>query len=185
MTHILTRRLLAVGLAGAIGLGVAGVAVAQNTPAAPARKAAKPRVNQRKALNLTPEQQKKAKALREEYRQKFLAILTPAQRQQWQQQQQARRSRAGQRKNRRMRMGKRRAPAGQPMMRSMNLSEAQRAQLQPARVELRSDLRNSRALQGPERRAAARAAREKYRSALNRVLTPEQQQMMRPAPGSS
>ena len=87
---ILTRRLLAVGVAGSVLLGAGSLALAQNptAPKAPGTKAGRPgkrpaRANRMQALNLTNDQKAKIKALRADFNQRYLAILTPEQRKTW------------------------------------------------------------------------------------------------------
>jgi Spy/CpxP family protein refolding chaperone len=183
--NIVTRRLLAFGVAGSFLLGGAGLALAQNEGASPDKPAARrgQRGNRMQALNLTPEQQQKLKALREEFHKNYLEILTPEQREKLQS---MRRNRAGMGRRgtqgRRGQMGRTARRGMNPQaLEKLNLTEDQKTQVQAARAELREAMKAARAqgAQGEDRKAALREARGNFRSALQSILTPEQQEQLK------
>lgn len=196
--NILTRRLLALGAAGSVVLGVAGMAVAQNADAnAPEQK---PQVRQghrgmrhrgmhrgmghgmgrMAGLNLTAEQQEKVKALRQDFHEKFLQVLTPEQRTKLQEMRKNRSAKRGERGMRGMRrMGARRMGGMKQMAEKLNLTDEQKVKFQAARTELRTELKAARSLQGDERKSAHKAAREKFHAVVQSILTPEQQEQMK------
>lgn len=179
MNHIVTRRLLAFGVAGALGLGLAGVAVAQDAQPDAAKRGMRGHRGHGRmhGLNLTAEQQEKLKALREEHHQRVMEILTPEQRQQLQQARQNRR--AGRMGG--ARFGMRNFNRGERpgMAQRLNLTAEQQEKLKAAREEFTKALQGARGLQGDDRMNAFRSAREKYREAVQGVLTDEQKEQLK------
>jgi Spy/CpxP family protein refolding chaperone len=126
-------------------------------------------------LNLTPEQREKVEALRKQFHEQFLQILTPDQRKQLED-----------RKGQRAMGGEHGMRRGHGMMAErLNLTDDQKAKLQAARGDLRAELKFARAnnMEG-DQKAAVQAAREKFRTAMEQILTPEQREQMKTLRGA-
>jgi Spy/CpxP family protein refolding chaperone len=170
------KRLLALGAAGAVALGVGGMALAQDQNQAAPKAAPHHRMRgegRHGMLNLTPEQREKVAALRKQFHEQFLQILTPDQRKQLEERkaQHAMGGDHGMRRGHGMR-GR--------MAKRLNLTDDQKARLKAARSDLRAELKFARAnnTEG-DAKAAVQAAREKFRSAMDQILTPEQREQMK------
>lgn len=174
------KRLLALGAAGVVALGIGGMALAQDADSA-APKAPQHRMRgegRQGMLNLTPEQREKVAALRKQFHEQFLLILTPDQRKQLEDRrsQHAMGADQGKRHGHGMR--------GQ-MAEHLNLTDDQKAKLKAARNDLRAEMKFARANNmAGDQKAAVQAAREKFRTAMEQILTPEQQEQMKTLRGN-
>ncbi len=123
-------------------------------------------------LNLTDAQKQQLKTIREEQQAKMMAVLTPAQKEQWKKQQEIRRKHPAGKKG----------IAGKQLKEKLQLTDEQSAKMKGLNDSFRQQagvIRANQALSDADRKSQLKKLSAEHRSEINAMLTPAQQETLR------